>query len=135
MRIAQHKRSIAILHCDIVEFSRLTAQNEDSTFYAVRNAFLQANDFVSNAHGEIINTAGDSFLAIFPTAQGAILASQNIQRYLDSKLLRWAGHVARMPKERLPRKFLTSWIGDTPRPLGHPTTSWTTNLVSALTRK
>ena len=22
------------------------------TFYAVRNAFLQANDFVSNAHGE-----------------------------------------------------------------------------------
>jgi transcription termination factor 2 len=60
---------------------------------------------------------------------------QNIQRYLDSKLLRWAGHVARMPKERLPRKFLTSWIGDTPRPLGHPTTSWTTNLVSALTRK
>ena len=82
MRIAQHKRSIAILHCDIVEFSRLTAQNEDSTFYAVRNAFLQANDFVSNAHGEIINTAGDSFLAIFPTAQGAILASQNIQRYL-----------------------------------------------------
>lgn len=61
MRIAQHKRSIAILHCDIVEFSRLTAQNEDSTFYAVHNAFLQANDFVSNAHGEIINTAGDSF--------------------------------------------------------------------------
>ena len=83
MRIAQHKRSIAILHCDIVEFSRLTAHNEDSTFYAVRNAFLQANDFVSNAHGEIINTAGDSFLAIFPTAQGAILASQNIQRYLS----------------------------------------------------
>ena len=84
MRIAQQKRFIAILHCDIVEFSRLTAQNEDSTFYAVRNAFSQADDFVSHAHGEVINTAGDSFLAIFPTAQGAILASQNIQRYLSS---------------------------------------------------
>ena len=34
-------------------------------------------------------------------------------------MLRWAGHVARMPEERLPRKLLTGWV-EHPRPHGRP---------------
>ena len=35
------------------------------------------------------------------------------------RMLRWAGHVARMPEERLPRKLLTGWV-EHPRPHGRP---------------
>jgi hypothetical protein len=37
----------------------------------------------------------------------------------NRRLLRWTGHVARMPLIRAPRKILTSWV-DNPRPLGCP---------------
>jgi len=39
--------------------------------------------------------------------------------YVTLRVLRWAGHVARMGPERIPRKFLTSWVRN-PRPHGRP---------------
>jgi hypothetical protein len=39
--------------------------------------------------------------------------------YNNRRLLRWTGHVARLPLIRAPRKILTSWV-DNPRPLGCP---------------
>lgn len=62
------------------------------------------------------------------------LGLKSCQHYFDSKMLRWAGHLSRMPLDRLPRKFLTSWIA-TPRPQGHPSTSWVTTLETVLARK
>ena len=44
---------------------------------------------------------------------------ETIDHYISLRKLRWAGHIARMPKDRLPRKFLTSWIRR-PRPHGRP---------------
>ena len=53
--------------------------------------------------------------------------------YYYSRLLRWAGHVARMPLSRLPRMLITSWV-DHPRPTGSPPMSWARNLQSVLTK-
>ena len=32
-----------------------------------------------------------------------------IEAYIDQRHMRWAGHVLRMPWNRLPRKMLTTW--------------------------
>jgi hypothetical protein len=46
----------------------------------------------------------------------------DMQYYLDQRVLGWAGHVARVDKTRLPRQLLTSYL-DTPRKSGgHPLT-------------
>ena len=38
------------------------------------------------------------------------LGIPSIQETIDDLRMRWIGHVARMPVERLPRRFLTSWV-------------------------
>ena len=35
----------------------------------------------------------------------------DVDYYLARRTLLWVGHVARMPKSRLPRRLLTSWVG------------------------
>ena len=47
------------------------------------------------------------------------LGIRSIQATIDNLRMRWAGHVARMPETRLPRRFLTSWVRAKCRP-GRP---------------
>ena len=47
------------------------------------------------------------------------LGIRSIQATIDNLRMRWAGHVARMPETRLPRRFLTSWVRAKRRP-GRP---------------
>ena len=47
------------------------------------------------------------------------LKMESLDQLIAARKLRWAGHVARMGHERLPRRFLTSWIRN-PRPHGRP---------------
>jgi hypothetical protein len=51
--------------------------------------------------------------------QYAALGITGIDQYISTRILRWAGHVMRMPWLRLPRKFMTSWV-DAPRGSGRP---------------
>ena len=59
------REQLVVMHCDLVEFSRLTSQNEDATFHAVKKGFEQAALLVSDHGGTMVNTAGDSLLAVF----------------------------------------------------------------------
>ena len=46
-----------------------------------------------------------------------------IETYVHRRQLRWIGHVSRMPWDRLPRKFLSSWCYQA-RPVGRPVYRW-----------
>mgnify|MGYP001159874073 FL=1 len=75
------RQQLVVMHCDIVEFSRLTSQDEDATFHAVREGFTRAALLVSDHGGDVINTAGDSLLAVFPTALAAAHTALGLQQY------------------------------------------------------
>ena len=47
------------------------------------------------------------------------LGVTSMKEMVTRRMLRWAGHVARMSMERLPRKLLTGWV-EHPRPHGRP---------------
>ena len=53
----------------------------------------------------------------------AELALQPLEYYLQSRFLRWAGHVTRMDMDRLPRMLLTSWCPSS-RVIGRPRMSF-----------
>jgi len=62
------------------------------------------------------------------------LGLEPLESYYHRRLLRWAGHVARMPLNRLPRLLLTGWVAN-PRPLGCPQMNWGRTLKKALRSK
>ncbi len=64
----------------------------------------------------------------------ARLGIESFETYYHRRLLRWAGHVSRMPLNRLPRMLLTGWVAN-PRPLGCPQMTWGRTLKKALSSK
>ncbi len=73
---------MAVLHGDIVEFSRLTWQDEEATFHALKEGFAQARIAIANNGGQLVNTAGDSLLAVFPTASVAAITAIALHKQL-----------------------------------------------------
>lgn len=57
-----------------------------------------------------------------------------LQYYVDKRQLQWAGHVMRMSKLRLPRKFISSWVAN-PRPKGRPQITYGQRLENVIKRK
>jgi hypothetical protein len=47
----------------------------------------------------------------------------SFDNYYSHRLLRWAGHAARMPMDRMPRMRVTGW-GEHARPVGCPQMTW-----------
>jgi hypothetical protein len=62
------------------------------------------------------------------------LSIEPFDTYYNRRLLRWTGHVARMPLNRAPRKILTSWV-DNPRPLGCPQMNWGRTLKTHMSKQ
>ena len=58
---------------------------------------------------------------------------ESLDTYYHRRLLRWAGHIARMPLNRAPRMFLTGWVANS-RPTGCPQMTWGRTLKKALQR-
>jgi len=93
-------------------------------------------DFVASITAACAPCAGSTLPTPFATtfqqaAFSPVLVSSLLKTYYHRRLLRWAGHVSRMPLNRLPRMLLTGWVAN-PRPLGCPQMTWGRTLKKAL---
>ena len=62
------------------------------------------------------------------------LGIKSFDAYYNARLLRWAGHVARMPMDRMPRRLLTGWVRNR-RLVGAPQMTFGRTLNKALRAK
>ena len=73
------QRLAAILAADAVGYSRLMAADERATLAALDAARAVFREQIETRQGRIVDTAGDSVLAVFETASGAVDAALAIQ--------------------------------------------------------
>jgi adenylate cyclase len=67
---------------DAAGYSRLMAQDEAATIAALNQSRLVFRVHIEAAHGRVVDTAGDSVLAVFDTVTGAVQAAHAIQASL-----------------------------------------------------
>ena len=72
-------RLAAILAADIVGYSRLMALDESGTVAALDKARGTFRTHVESGHGRVVDMAGDSVLAVFDSATGAVSAALAVQ--------------------------------------------------------
>jgi adenylate cyclase len=78
------QRLAAILAADVVGYSRLMAADERATVAALDAARAVFRTHVESSQGRVIDMAGDSVLAVFETATGAVSAALAIQKEVNS---------------------------------------------------
>mgnify|MGYP003583205864 CR=1 FL=1 len=78
-------RLLAILAADAAGYSRLMAQDDVGTHDALEAAHTTFRAHVDAEAGRIVDTAGDSVLAVFDTAAGAVRAALLIQAELRDR--------------------------------------------------
>src|ERR1022692_5146965 len=98
-------RLVAILAADAVAYSRLMSVDDKGTIRAIEAAREVFRTIVTANGGRIVDTAGDSVLAIFKTAAGAASAALAIQRDLEAE-------AERVPVDRRLRFRLGLHLGD-----------------------
>jgi adenylate cyclase len=77
------KRLAAILAADVAGYSRLMNSDESGTVAALDSARAVFRASIDANQGRVIDMAGDSVLAIFETASGAVGSALAIQRHLN----------------------------------------------------
>jgi adenylate cyclase len=75
----------AILAGDVVGYSRLMGQDEIATLHALKAHLASILPVVAEFAGKIIDTAGDSILAEFPSAVRAVECALAIQTLLEER--------------------------------------------------
>jgi len=80
----QRQRLEAILAADAAGYSRLMEMDEPATLAALERARSIFRAEIQSHHGHVINMPGDSVLAVFDTAAGAVSAALAVQRTLDA---------------------------------------------------
>jgi len=79
------QRLAAILAADAAGYSRLMADDERGTIAALDAARIVFRENIRAHHGRVIDMAGDSVLAVFELASGAVAAALAIQMELDER--------------------------------------------------
>jgi adenylate cyclase len=83
MSAEPHKQRLAaILAADAAGYSRLMGADEHATLAALDAARAVFRTQIESNQGRVIDMAGDSVLAVFETANGAVIAALAIQRAL-----------------------------------------------------
>ena len=99
------QRLAAILAADVAGYSRLMAGDEKATVAALDSARGVFRTQIEVHHGRVIDMAGDSVLAVFDTATGAVAAALAVQEGL-------AAIAADVPEDRRMRFRIGVHLGD-----------------------
>jgi adenylate cyclase len=78
------QRLAAILAADVAGYSRLMAADERATVAALDAARAVFRAQIESSQGRVIDMAGDSVLAVFETATGAVSAALAVQKEISS---------------------------------------------------
>ena len=81
---ALRQRLAAILAADVAGYSRLMAGDDRATVTALDAARTVFRGQIEANHGRVIDMAGDSVLAVFETATGAVTAALAIQAQVNA---------------------------------------------------
>jgi class 3 adenylate cyclase len=76
---AQHRKLAAILHADVVGFSRLMGKDEAGTHRALGELRCAVDPLIASHGGRIVSTAGDSVLADFSSVVDALNCAIEMQ--------------------------------------------------------
>ncbi len=79
------RKLTAILHADVVGYSRLMEQDEVETHRVLSESLHTITDLIENHGGKVMNLAGDAILAGFPSVVEALACAVDIQRDLKSR--------------------------------------------------
>ncbi len=102
---ARRQRLAAILAADAAGYSRLMSGDETGTLAALDAARAVFRSQIESHHGRVIDMAGDSVLAVFETATGAVSAALAAQEQLEAL-------VAGVPADRKMRFRIGVHLGD-----------------------
>ena len=101
----QRHRRAASLAADVVGYSRLMTLDESATVAALDTARLTFRVQIEASRGRVVDMAGDSVLAVFDSATGAVSAALAVQEALESA-------ARTMPDERRMRFRIGVHLGD-----------------------
>lgn len=87
------RKLAAILYADVVDYSRLTGEDEDATHRRLREYLDFISASVEAQHGKVMHYAGDAVLAMFEAVVDALSCASTIQNDLKERN-------AELPKER-----------------------------------
>ena len=76
------RKLVAILYADVVNYSRLTGVNEDTTHRALSEYLDLISETINTYHGEVMHYAGDAVLARFEAVIDAVSSATEIQEQL-----------------------------------------------------
>ena len=77
------RRLAAVLAADVVGYSRLMGEDEEGTLAALKANRAIIDGLISQQHGRIFHTAGDSVIAEFASAVEAVRCAVEIQLALN----------------------------------------------------
>jgi adenylate cyclase len=77
---SRKRKLAAILHADVVGFSRLMGEDEAGTHRALRELRLVVDPLITTRGGRIVGTAGDSLLADFSSVVDALSCAVEMQQ-------------------------------------------------------
>lgn len=79
------RKLAAILHADVVGFSRLSNEDEEGTYRRLRDYLDFFAETIQFHNGRVVNTAGDAVLAEFPTASEALSCATAVQQAIKDR--------------------------------------------------